>query len=70
MEKLKWVKNKQSDCWELKVNDTIIIQLDKCYGVWSVWLNSLKIGDNYDLIVDAKTKGLKVAEAILEKIIL
>lgn len=72
MKELKWRRNKEEGGWELKVNNRITIELDNCYGVWSVWLvesdgvTSLKVGDCYDYIKDAKEKGLKIAKAIVE----
>ena len=72
MKELKWRRNKEEDCWELKVNNELIIELDNSYGVWSVWLidtdsgSYTKVCDNYDYISDAKEKGLKIAKAIIE----
>lgn len=72
MNKLVWKRNKIKDMWELKVNDVITISLDNIYGCWTVYLNVndetiVQIGGFYDYIVDAKAKGLKVAQAILEE---
>lgn len=70
MNKLVWKRNKVEGDWELKVNDEITISLDNMFGCWSVWLeannDTIKIGDFYDHVADAKAKGLKVAQAISE----
>lgn len=70
MKELKWRRNEERG-WYLEVNKEISIELDNCYGCWSVWLinindNYVKVGDCYDHISDAKEKGLKIAKAILE----
>lgn len=72
MNKLVWKRNKVKGKWELKVNDVITIELDNVYlNSWTVYLNIdnkiiTQINGFYDYIADAKAKGLKVAQAILE----
>lgn len=73
MKKLVWKRNKVKGQWELKVNDVITINLDNVYlNSWTVYINIndetiVQIGGFYDYIADAKAKGLKVAQAILEE---
>lgn len=69
MNKLVWKRNKVKGQWELKVNDLITIEIYKI-NYWMVYLNIdnktiVQVGGFYSYLTDAKAKGLKIAQAII-----
>lgn len=68
MNKLVWIKD---SIWKLYVNDKIIIEIkNDCPNAYNVWTSINDCGfysGFYNNLEDAQTRGLKVAQAILEE---